>query len=164
MKKWFGFLLFCVLALLTACYPRNSVSTSSPIVRQIVATVESRDVFLRRYYCTDEKMQAVLLCIRMLRPQFTPETDPELLDIPTICLTMTHSDGSKQLYRLKDTSYLQKNTDPWKKVDSSAAADLWRLLWEMESDEEEPLTFHHALPRLRRNWVYPRGKYPFSVP
>ena len=158
MKKRCVLFLLSTLILCSGCYPRTLPPNTSPIVRQIVATAEGHDSFLRRFYCTDEKMQAVLLCLRLMKPQFSPETDPDLLNVPMICLTMTHSDGSKQLYRLKDVHYLQKNTDPWEKVDASAAADLWRLLWVMERDDEEPLTVHQPLPRLRGNWIYPRGK------
>lgn len=162
MKIRCAMLFLTAAVLLSGCRPHTQTPSQSPIVTQIVATVEDSEHFLRRFYNTDEKMQAVLLCIRRLRPRFTPALDPEPLKKPTLCITMTCNDGSERLYRLKDIHFLQTGTDPWKKVDTGPASDLWRLLWEMESDPETPRTFHVPLPRLPHNWVYPYGKNPFA--
>lgn len=161
MKTRCTIVLLFVALLLSACRPANQGSAHSPIVRQIVATEEGSDYFLRRYYDTNEKMQAVLIALRALRPKFDADADVQALRKPTLCLVLRCSDGSEQLYRLKGNFYLQIGTGPWKKVDSGRAGELWRLLWEMESDPETPHTFHSPLPRLRGNWTYPYGHRKF---
>ena len=160
MKKRCLISILLLSTLLSGCH-RRAPAPQAPIVRQIIATTEDSEHFLRRYYDTDEKMQAVLLCLRRLHPRFTPDIDPSQLQKPTLCLTLICADGSHRLYRIKDNRYLQQGTGPWKKADSGAASDLWRLLWTMESDPETPRTFHRPLPRLPHNFVYPRGKNPF---
>ena len=161
MKTRCAALLLLAATLLSACRPMGHGPSTSPIVRQIVATEEGSDYFLRRYYDTGEKMQAILIALRALRPKFDADVDVQALRKPTLCLTLRCSDGSEQLYRLKGNFYLQIGTGPWKKVDSGRAGELWRLLWEMESDPETPRTFHTPLPRLRGNWTYPYGHRKF---
>lgn len=155
------FLSILLLSLLLSGCHHRPPAPQAPIVRRIIATTEDSEHFLRRFYDTDAKMQAVLLCLRRLRPRFTPDTDPSQLNKPTLCLTLICADGSHSLYRIKDNRYLQRGTGPWKKTDTGAASDLWRLLWAMESDPESPRSFHHALPRLPHNFDYPHGKNPF---
>ena len=108
-------------------------------------------------------MQAVLVALRALRPKQDAHRDVEALRTPTLCLTLLCSDGSEQLYRIKENRYLQSGTGTWKKVDAGRASALWQLIADMESDPELPRSFHTPLPRLPHNWVYPYGKNPFST-
>lgn len=153
-------LLVCVL-MLCACTPKAPQGPSSSIVRQILVTAEGREYFLRRFYNTDEKMEPILLSLRSLYPNFTAQQDVENMHLPVLCITLTCSDGTEKLYRLKDVRYLQSGTGPWKQVDTGKAAQLWQLIWDTPDDTEQPLTFHHPLPRIHGRWRYP---VPFPSP
>lgn len=148
-------LLLCTL-FLCGCVSASPETPSASLVRQIVATAEGRDYFLRRFYNTDEKMNPILLSLRALRPHFSPDQDVESLELPVLCITLICSDGTERIYRLKDVRFLQTGTGDWKKVDTGKAKQLWELLWELPDDPEESLTFHKPLPRIHGFWHYPR--------
>lgn len=147
-------LMFCVL-FLSGCVTQSPEGPSGSLVRQIVATAEGRDYFLRRFYNTDDKMEPILLTLRSLRPHFSPDQDVDALDLPVLCITLSCSDGTERLYRLKDVRFLQTGTGDWKKVDTGKAARLWELLWQLPDDPENSRSFHHPLPRIHGVWRYP---------
>ena len=159
-RKCAALFLICAL-MLCACGQKTPQGPSSSVVRQIIVTAEGREYFLRRFYNTDEKMEPILLALRMLYPNFTAQENVEAMHLPVLCITLKCSDGSEKLYRLKDVRYLQSGTGQWRQIDTGKAAHLWRLVWDTPDDEELPLTFHQPLPRIRGRWRYP---LPFPSP
>jgi hypothetical protein len=132
MKKIGPILLLCCL--LWGCHGREAADVASHIVTEISVTCQYGDQLAHRYYNTHEKMQQILLYLRAVSPGFTPKEDPDALKGTVVHITLHRADGSVKVYRQKEDRYLQEENGSWKQIKAEWGADLWRILWENESD------------------------------
>lgn len=136
MKKMWPILLLCCL--LWGCRRQGSADVTSHIVTEITVTCQYGDQLAHRYYNSHKKMQPVLLYLRAVSPGFTPKEDPDTLEGAVVHITLHRADGSTKVYRQKEDRYLQEDNKAWKQINEEWGADLWRILWENESDPQIP--------------------------
>jgi len=128
-----SFLFILVIAvLLTGCQNR-----SKPLCRfvtQIDITCSHDGTVLQRRYTDNNKMQAVLLYLRLLRtdiPYFDlPDTKP-----PTeFQIIVSLSDGAQRVYAQKDYRLFKSGQSGWLGIQPEQAMELYRLVYFFESD------------------------------
>ncbi len=136
MKKFTGlFLLFCFIALTFSGCGRNK--TADPLCRVVTGVdifCQHENVQIRRHYTDTQKMEWVLIYLRLLKPRSNPKTDPESIDADVYNITLHFSDSTKKTYRQKDHRYLSKDAGPWQTIDPGKAAGLYALMRYVPSD------------------------------
>ena len=145
-------LLILTLALLTGCHQRPDTDEFR-VVTRITVTCESHCDLTRRTYIREDKMRPILNALRLLGHRFKPETDPETLNARTWCITLTHSDGSQHLYRIKGSLYIQENRDPWQQADAEKLMELALLIQQLPGDD----------PTDGPRQAIPRRNLPFDI-
>lgn len=133
MKKCFVFVLFISLFLLGGCRKKEP-GAMSHVVTAVDISSQQEDVQIRRHYTSQEKMEYVLLYLRLLKRTGAPQTDPETAQGDIYKITVSLADGRQQVYRQKDHRYLSVNDRPWQIIDPGQAAGLYRLLREVPGD------------------------------
>lgn len=126
------FLILIVAVLLTGCQSR-----SKPLCRfvtQIDITCTQDGTVLQRRYTDNDKMQAVLLYLRLLRtdipyfdlPDTTPPTEFQII--------VSLSDGAQRVYSQKDYRLFKNDQSGWMGILPEQAMELYRLVYFFESD------------------------------
>lgn len=128
-------ILFFSSAVLAGC----AKQPSPPMPRYRIATqidiyCKQEDFVIHRQYTDPKKMEAVLIYLRLLKPQGTPAVDPEKADGDLYEITVTLLDGRKNTYLQKSHRYFSKDAVNWKNIDSRKAAELYRLMRYLPSD------------------------------
>lgn len=130
-------LALLMLFIFSGCSRVHTPEATNPSTQMAVRV----DVFctrdgdsLERSYTAPEKLEAMLLYLRLLKPHGRAEVDPEELTGTAIRITVHLSSGQKRVYRLRADRFLSKDAAPWQTVDESHAQDLYPLLLLMESD------------------------------
>lgn len=95
--------------------------------------------------CTEpEGVRTILLCIRALGPDFPARTNVDALTGKTLTITLRCTDGSWQVYRIRNNQYLQKNNGPWRQINMQNASGLYQLLLtladEPSAEARDPLS------------------------
>ena len=128
------FTLFC-LSIVSMCGCAQTEATPlCRVVTSVDISCQQEDVLISRHYTNMEKMENVLLYLRLLKPGRKPQTDPEELDADVYEITVSLSDGEKKTYRQKDHRYLAEGDRPWQTIDPEQAAGLYRLMRQQPSD------------------------------
>ena len=104
------------------------------VVTQVDISCQQEDVHIYRHYTDNQKMEYVLLYLRLLEPLGIPDTDPEQIPADVYEITLQFSDGCSKIYRQKDHRYLAAGTLPWKIIDPGQAAGLYTLMRRIPSD------------------------------
>ena len=137
MKKFtLLFILFCFgTVIISGCSKQNTqlVPQCRVVTRVDISCVHEKGL-IQRNYTDSEKMESVLLYLRLLKPFGKPETDPELIDAAVFEITVHLSDGDRHIYRQKDHRYFSENSHPWKKIDPTKASGLYALMRHYASD------------------------------
>ena len=89
---------------------------------------------IARHYNSPEKMEMVLLYIRLLQPLYKPEVDPETVPGDVYEITLHYSDGNSRTYRQKAHRFISSDRHPWQTVDPEHAAGLYKLMQHYSSD------------------------------
>lgn len=104
------------------------------VVTQIDITCTYGNQQLQRCYTDSEKMQAVLLYMRLLRNDKTADTAAQPLAATDFQITVSMSDGTKRFYHQKDYRFFQKNDGGWQRIPPEQAMELYRLIHFYDSD------------------------------
>lgn len=89
-----------------------------------------------RSYTQPEKLEAMLLYLRLLNPKGRAEVNPEEYSGTVSRITVHLSNGKTRIYRMRSDRYLSVDANPWQTIDPERAMDLYPLLLIMDSDEE----------------------------
>lgn len=136
MKKLF---FFFTVFILSAVIISDSASKHTPpaltrVVTHIDIVSQQENVTVARHYNDQNKMKSVLLYLRLLRPLYTPEEDPDTINGDVYEITLHYSDGQEKTYRQKAHRYISMDRRPWQTVDPDHAAGLYKLMQHYPSD------------------------------
>ena len=131
-KTAFIFLLWITVLLLWGCgkEPRQQCR----YVTQIDITCDHDGLQIHRLYKDTEKMEAMLLYLRLLHPGGPPATDPDIVDADIYEIKVSLSDGTQHLYSQKDHRYFRREQMGWQSISAEKAAQLYTLLRHYQSD------------------------------
>lgn len=135
MKYPVRFLFLLLLSItLWGCHPANTPPVPYRAVTQIDIVTQYDRTLIRRHYTAAEKMEAVLLYLRALKP--TPKavslSQEDARDQFLIAVQL--SDQSTQYYRQTNHRYFSKNGQRWVSIDPKQAAGLYALMRYFPSD------------------------------
>lgn len=122
---WAMVLLFC-----SGCTGKGPPPKNWAVVSQITVTREQE----RKHYEDPEKLRMILTALRQLGQQTNPEADPERMSIPSTCITLTRTDGTVRLYRIKGDRYIRQDQDHWQQADPERIGELTLLLQTLPGD------------------------------
>ena len=132
-KKISLFIALClVLAAMRGC--QRAKRPLCRVVTQVDIACDHDGLPIRRHYTETEKMEAVLLYLRLLRPSGPPITDPDTVDADIYEITVSLSDGQQRIYRQKDHRYFRDALNGWQNVAPDRASRLYTLMRHYESD------------------------------
>lgn len=132
-KKICAFLVLCIApVLLFGC--QKSKRQLCRYVTQIDVYCDHDGLPILRRYTDTEKMEAVLLHLRLLHPGDAPQVDPETVDADLYQICVYLSDGQRHLYNQKDHRYFRCEGSGWQTVTPDRAARLYTVLRHYQSD------------------------------
>ena len=136
MIKKILLVLFLLFTSLSICGCKRFYNKNPPVrvVTAVDISCRQESVEISRHYETYEKMEAVLLYIRLADKGRTPETNPETLKADTWQICVRLSDGQQHIYKQKDHRYFYRPRQGWRTLDPDHAAKLYALLRHYESD------------------------------
>ena len=138
MKKQISFiLLLCAAVLMTGCVRRHTLKDPHSYLRLVVrvdVTGQKEDERLDLTYTHQEKMEAILNYLRLIRQKGPAAGDPEQYSGESYTITLHFSDGHKQIYRQHANRFLSTDARPWRNIDPEHAEFLYPLLKAMPSD------------------------------
>ena len=126
-------LAFVILGMCGGCLRKK---TGVRVVERISVQWEENGQSVHREHDDPEKMQLILNKVRTLGQRFSSETDPELLDVPTVTMTMFYSDGSKRQYQIKPDRYVRIGQTPWQQASPKKITSLRLLLLSLPEDSQ----------------------------
>lgn len=137
MKRYFKFLiLLCFSTVLSGCVAEKAPTQPlCKVVTQVDITCQQQDVLIRRRYTDSDKMQFVLVYLRLLKTRQMAQPEPgQTEDLYEIRIHF--SDGGQRLYRQKAHRFLSRDDHPWQAIDPEQAAGLYALMRALPSDPE----------------------------
>lgn len=135
MKKLCLIFMLFSLFMITGCGSRNTANkTSSKLVTQIDIVYTKQDTTVSRSYTNPEKMEVILLYLRLLRPTGKPEADPELFYDDVYKITLRFLDGHERIYRQRANRFLSAGEKPWYTVNPEHAQVLYSIMQDMPGD------------------------------
>ena len=91
------------------------------------------DMLLQRHYTQNDKMESVLLYLRLLKPlQKVAVPDDDMQDVYNI--TVRFSDGTARHYQQKAHRFVCRRENVWERIDPAQAAQLYALMRHYPSD------------------------------
>lgn len=92
------------------------------------------DMLLTRHYTQSDKMESVLLYLRLLKPlqKDVVAPDPDSQDVYDI--TVRFSDGTSRHYQQKAHRFVCRRENVWEQIDPAQAAQLYALMRHYPSD------------------------------
>lgn len=135
MKKIrFYMILALVILILPGCRHNDAQISPLRLVTQIDVTCHYGQSLLTRRYTATDKMEQILLYLRLLNRGLTANTDPEQLDGIHYKIVLHYSNGKQRIYHQRADGYLSENFKPWLKIDPEQGKLLLHLLLEVPSD------------------------------
>lgn len=131
LKLWIP-LLFC--AFLLSGSAKEIRGPLCRVVTGVEIACQHKDVHIKRHYTDSDKMEYVLIYLRLLEPVGKPETDPGSVSADVYEITLQLSDGNKKHYKQKDHRYLCRDDGPWQAIAPEQAEGLYRLMRKLPSD------------------------------
>lgn len=130
------FILFCFSAvIMCGCGTNNTPAQPlCRVVTQVDISCRKEHMLIQRHYTDTEKMEYVLLYLRLLKPLGKPDTDPDALDKDVYEITVHLSDGNRRIYRQKAHKYFSWDSRPWEMINSAQASGLYALMEHLPSD------------------------------
>ena len=126
------FCLCCVL--FSACAPKEIPHPLCRVVTEIDIVCDHPKAQIRRHYTSSQKMQYVLIYLRLLDPKNTTAYPPATEEVYHIQILF--SDGSHRTYRQTAHRYLSRDNEPWKSIDPGSASGLYSLMRKLPSDPD----------------------------
>lgn len=121
--------LFCICCfMLPGCTSNGQTKPLCRVVTEVDISCKKEDVLIRRHYTDTNKMEAVLMYLRLLDPQGRPDTPPEALNRDIYQITLHLSDGKQKVYRQTAHRYFSANRGGWLCIEPKKAADLYTLM------------------------------------
>lgn len=127
--------LLCLAMVLTGC-GRDKNAPLIAVVEKVEIVSHHGGETLSRTYTKSNKMTAVLNYLRWLQPAHKADCDPEQIPGDDYMITVTLSDGEREIYRQKTNGYLQKNNGRWENIDPEKGIMLYEIISQMEGDGE----------------------------
>ncbi len=128
-------LYLCFFTIFLSGCATNRVRPICRVVTQVDISCQQEDMQIHRHYTNSQKMEYVLLYLRLLEPLGVPDTDPDRIPADVYEITLQFSDGDHKIYRQKDHRYLAVGSLPWKTIDPAQAAGLYTLMRRIPSDQ-----------------------------
>ena len=142
MKKITKILLSsCLLTTLFSGCSKQDAKPLCRVVTGVEISCQHQDVQIRRHYTDTEKMEYVLIYLRLLKPLGRPDADPNTINADVYEITLELSDGNKKHYLQKDHRYFLKDTGTWQSISPEQAEGLYRLMRKIPGDRLSLLTF-----------------------
>ncbi len=130
--------IFC-LPMLAGCTAKKQLQRPvARVVTQIQISGQHKDVQVQRYYASNQKIEHVLLYLRLLKPRFVSQEHASLPSDDTYRIQIFFSDGSNRIYRQHAHRYLAVDNGPWEQIDPADAAGLYMLMRALPSDPTPP--------------------------
>lgn len=133
-KRRLGVFLALIVLILPGCRYYNPPASSLRLVTQIDVTCQYGQAQLNRRYTASDKMELVLLYLRLLQRGSATDTDPEQLSGIHYKIVLHYADGKQRIYHQQSDRYLSENFKPWVQIDPEYAQKLMWLLLETPSD------------------------------
>lgn len=135
-KYWKLLILFCFSTVLSGCISEKPAPQPlCKVVTQVDITCQQKDMLIHRHYTDSQKMQFVLLYLRLLNPRHTSQPVPEQTE-DLYEIRILFSNGSQRVYRQKFHRYLSRDDAPWQTISPQQAAGLYTLMRALPSDPE----------------------------
>ena len=134
MKKKKTILIATILIIAAMCGCQNQRKPLCRVVTQVDIACDHAGIPIRRHYTDTEKIEAVLIYLRLLNPGGAPAKNPDEIDADVYEITVSLSDGQKKVYRQKDHRYFREAIGSWQSVAPDRAARLYTLMRHFESD------------------------------
>lgn len=127
--------LLCVfLFLLSGCRRDGPPKPACRVVTGVDISFRYEDMRLQRHYTNSEKVESVLLYLRLLKPLGKASHAQELPEEDLYEITVHLSDGSDRIYRQKAHRYFSRPERPWEQIDPGQASQLYQLMRHYPSD------------------------------
>ena len=134
MKRLCLIFLMLSLFMITGCGSKNTSNHSSALVTKIDIVYSQPDTTDTRSYTNPEKMEVILLYLRLIRPTGTPQADPEQFQNDVYKITLHFADGHERIYRQRANRFLSAGEKAWYTVDPDHAQVLQSIFQDMPSD------------------------------
>lgn len=137
MKKFIVLLLICSF-LSSGCSRIHTPGEQEPAQRMVVqidVSCSQDGESIHRSYTSENKMEAMLLYLRLLKSQGPAQVNPEELLGPVSKIVVQFSNGQQRIYRLRADRFLSTDSRPWQSVDQTHAQELYKLVMLMPSDQ-----------------------------
>lgn len=137
IKRTILLLILCPLCFLSGCTRRHTLNDADSYLRLVVrvdVVGNTGSSILEKTYTHQEKMEAILNYLRLIKQRGPADSDPEQFAGESYTITLHLSDGSKQIYRQHANRFLSKDAQPWRNIDPEHAGFLYPLLQAMPSD------------------------------
>ena len=128
-------LALCLIVFIVSGCSQIHTQTAPSFVARIDVICHRENVTTLRHYTTQEKIEPVLICLRLLNPRGKADVDPERLIGDTYRIVLYRSDGSRCVYHLQADRYLSRDHRPWERVNEKQAQKFYPLLMKMPSDQ-----------------------------
>lgn len=129
--------LSLIVFIVSGC-SQNHTQTPNESVPRFVTRIDvichRENTTTLRHYTTQEKIEPVLICLRLLEPKGKADRDPERLIGDTYRIVLYLSNGGRSIYHLQADRYLSRDHHPWERVNEKQAQKLYPLLMRMASD------------------------------
>ena len=132
--------IFVIFLLIAAVFVGCGKETASSglgmtrVVTQIDVTCKKGESALFWQYTNQEKMEAILLYLRLLHRLGGARIDPNGVEGDHYEIVIHYASGGKRVYYQHADRYISDNYKPWEQIDPEQGKDLMLLLKSMPSD------------------------------
>lgn len=123
-----------VLGILGSCSGCLRKNHGIRVIEQISAQWEEGGTTVCHTYDEPEKMQLILNKVRTLGQRFSSDIDPETLNVPTVTMIFSYSDGRQQQYQIKPDRYVRIGDASWQQASPKNVTSLRLLLMSLPED------------------------------
>lgn len=137
VKRMIVLFTLCALCFLPGCTRRHTLKDTDAYLRLVVrvdVTGQREGEVLEKTYIHQEKTEAILNYLRLIKQRGPASVDPEQFSGDSYTITLHFSDGHKQVYRQHANRFLSTDSQPWRNIESEHAEYLYPLLQAMPSD------------------------------
>jgi len=137
-RKIFVLYVVLLVVIVSGCSREYSKNVPQPmkVVTEVDVTRHKGEEVLRWQYTSQDKMEAILLYLRLLPRGETAQVDPDQVAGDNYEIALHYSNGDRRMYYQHADRYLSVDYKPWEKIEPQDARKLQRLLALMPSDEE----------------------------